>query len=119
MEHLPGFAALAERYDGFVLDLWGVIHDGVHLYPGVADTLGRLKALGKEAGFAARHVHVVAPGAMGGAIAAPCAGGVEGSCAPAMTSVGAAIASSRSRDTPLKSAKSSVFRIRRSWRSGR
>ena len=26
MEHLPGFAPLAERYDGFILDLWGVIH---------------------------------------------------------------------------------------------
>ena len=28
MQHLSGFAPLAERYDGFVLDLWGVIHDG-------------------------------------------------------------------------------------------
>ena len=43
----PGISRFVDGYDAFVLDLWGVIHDGVHLYPGVADTLGRLKALGK------------------------------------------------------------------------
>jgi HAD superfamily hydrolase (TIGR01459 family) len=41
-------APLAARYDGFILDLWGVIHDGITPYPGVADTLRRLKALGKR-----------------------------------------------------------------------
>ncbi len=44
----PGIAPIAPRYDGFVLDLWGVIHDGVTPYPGVADTLRHLKALGKR-----------------------------------------------------------------------
>jgi HAD superfamily hydrolase (TIGR01459 family) len=44
---LPGISTLVGGYDAFVLDLWGVIHDGVKLYPGVADTLARLKALGK------------------------------------------------------------------------
>ncbi len=29
MTPLPGMAGLADRYDGFILDLWGVIHDGV------------------------------------------------------------------------------------------
>jgi len=43
----PGISRFVDFYDAFVLDLWGVIHDGVKLYPGVADTLGRLKALGK------------------------------------------------------------------------
>jgi hypothetical protein len=47
MEHLPGFAPLAERYSGFILDLWGVIHDGVNAFPHAVDTLGRLKAAGK------------------------------------------------------------------------
>ncbi|CAA6603921.1 HAD family sugar phosphatase [Rhodospirillaceae bacterium LM-1] len=46
-EILPGFAILADRYDGFILDLWGVIHDGTQPYPGAADTLARLKELGK------------------------------------------------------------------------
>ena len=46
--HHDGMAAIAETYDGFVLDVWGVIHDGVKLYPGVVDTLERLTAAGKR-----------------------------------------------------------------------
>ena len=45
---VAGVSALAPRYDGFILDLWGVIHDGVTLYPGVADCLGRLRLAGKK-----------------------------------------------------------------------
>ena len=45
---LDGMAAVADRYDGFVLDVWGVIHDGVTLYPGVVDTLDRLTGVGKR-----------------------------------------------------------------------
>ena len=30
---LSGIAPLAERYDGFILDLWGVLHDGRHPMP--------------------------------------------------------------------------------------
>jgi HAD superfamily hydrolase (TIGR01459 family) len=48
MEHLAGFAPLAERYDGFILDLWGVIHDGVNPFPHAVDSLARLRAAGKR-----------------------------------------------------------------------
>ena len=48
MTPLPGMAALAERYDGFILDLWGVIHDGVNPYEGAADCLHRLREAGKR-----------------------------------------------------------------------
>ncbi len=48
MEHLPGFASLADRYDGFVLDLWGVIHDGVNAFPHAVDSLRRLREAGKR-----------------------------------------------------------------------
>lgn len=48
MEHLEGFAPLAGRYDGFILDLWGVIHDGIRPYPGAVDCLTRLGAAGKR-----------------------------------------------------------------------
>jgi HAD superfamily hydrolase (TIGR01459 family) len=47
MEHLTGFGPLATRYDGFILDLWGVIHDGISPYPGAVDVLQRLRAMGK------------------------------------------------------------------------
>jgi HAD superfamily hydrolase (TIGR01459 family) len=48
MQHLPGFAPLAQRYDGFILDLWGVIHDGVNAFPHAVDCLARLRAAGKR-----------------------------------------------------------------------
>lgn len=48
---MSGFGALAADYDGFIVDLWGVVHDGVKLYPGVLDCLTRLRALGKPVVF--------------------------------------------------------------------
>jgi HAD superfamily hydrolase (TIGR01459 family) len=48
MQHLSGFAPLADRYDGFVLDLWGVIHDGVNAFPHAVDCLRRLRNGGKR-----------------------------------------------------------------------
>ncbi|MBT3791558.1 MAG: TIGR01459 family HAD-type hydrolase [Rhodospirillales bacterium] len=45
---LPRLGPLVEGYDGLILDLWGVIHDGRTPYPGVSDTLGRLKDAGKK-----------------------------------------------------------------------
>jgi len=48
MEHLAGFAPLAERYDGFVLDLWGVIHDGVTAFPHAVECLKQLHLAGKR-----------------------------------------------------------------------
>ena len=49
MRHLNGFGDIAASYDGFILDLWGVIHDGVTPYPGAIDTLERLRTMGKPA----------------------------------------------------------------------
>ncbi len=48
MEHMSGFASLSKRYSGFVLDLWGVIHDGVNAFPHAVDTLTRLRDAGKR-----------------------------------------------------------------------
>src|SRR5581483_9797785 len=61
MQHLTGFSALAARYDGFILDLCGVIHDGIRPYPGAIDCLRRLREAGKRAVLlsnAPRRVHV-------------------------------------------------------------
>ncbi len=41
-EHFSGMASIAARYDAFILDVWGVLHDGVKLYPGVVETLNKL-----------------------------------------------------------------------------
>ena len=48
MKHLVGLAAFAESYDGFILDLWGVIHDGVRPYPGATECLAALRQAGKR-----------------------------------------------------------------------
>ncbi len=45
---LGGLSAVADRYDGYILDLWGVLHDGVRPYPGVVNTLQQLKRQGKR-----------------------------------------------------------------------
>ncbi len=48
MQFLDNFGPLADKYDGFILDLWGVIHDGVTAYPHSAATLQRLRDAGKK-----------------------------------------------------------------------
>lgn len=48
VEVLDGLRQLADRYDGFILDQWGVLHDGRAAYPGALDCLLQLKELGKS-----------------------------------------------------------------------
>ena len=48
VELVRGMAALAARYDGFILDQWGVLHDGTRPYAGAAECLKRLRAAGKR-----------------------------------------------------------------------
>jgi HAD superfamily hydrolase (TIGR01459 family) len=45
---IDGLSAIAPRYDAFVIDLWGVLHDGAQTYPGAVPALGALKAAGKR-----------------------------------------------------------------------
>jgi len=44
---LHGIRKLADRYDVFIVDLWGTVHDGIRAYPGAVDALKKLKAKGK------------------------------------------------------------------------
>lgn len=48
MKILEGIAGIADDYDAYVLDLWGVVHDGRAPYPGVLDALARLRARDKK-----------------------------------------------------------------------
>ena len=45
---INGMRELAPEYDGFILDLWGVVHDGTAPFPGVLDCMERLIAAGKR-----------------------------------------------------------------------
>jgi HAD superfamily hydrolase (TIGR01459 family) len=42
---------IADNYDYFILDIWGVIHDGSHAYAGVVEQLKYLRQLGKNICF--------------------------------------------------------------------
>ena len=48
---LTGVEPLADAYDGFIVDVWGVLHDGLRLYPGVCGALDRLAERGKAVVF--------------------------------------------------------------------
>jgi len=48
MKILESVAPLADSHDGFVLDIWGVLHDGAAPYPGVPEALAALRARGKR-----------------------------------------------------------------------
>ncbi len=48
MQHIPSLSIVIDHYDALLLDLWGVVHDGSHLYPGVHDALQQLHARQKK-----------------------------------------------------------------------
>ena len=48
IEYINGIARVAERYDAFLVDVWGVLHDSAKVYPGAVECLGRLKSRGKR-----------------------------------------------------------------------
>ena len=45
---LAGVAQLAAQFDGFIVDQWGVLHDGTRPYAGALDCLERLRAAAKH-----------------------------------------------------------------------
>ena len=48
IEVLAGIGGIVDDYDGVILDVWGVLHDGAKPFPGVIETLQRLRARGKS-----------------------------------------------------------------------
>lgn len=45
---IRGLAQVAGDFDAFILDLWGVVHDGVEAYAGAAETFAAIRAAGKK-----------------------------------------------------------------------
>lgn len=45
---LAGLREVAHDYDAFIVDLWGVVHDGDRLYPGVVEALAELRTGGRQ-----------------------------------------------------------------------
>lgn len=48
LPHLTGLAEVIDGYDGVILDLWGVVHDGIAPFPWTVETLLALKDAGKK-----------------------------------------------------------------------
>jgi HAD superfamily hydrolase (TIGR01459 family) len=48
---IAGLAEIAAHYDAFILDLWGVLHDGVTVYPAAIAALRELRASAKPVGI--------------------------------------------------------------------
>ncbi|RBM09513.1 TIGR01459 family HAD-type hydrolase [Novacetimonas cocois] len=48
MKESTGIGPLSGDYDGYIVDLWGVIHNGVAPYPGAIDCLRHLKQAGRR-----------------------------------------------------------------------
>lgn len=58
---LSGLSEIAGRFDLFLVDQWGVLHDGETPYPGAVETLRRLRGLGHPVVIlsnSARRVHI-------------------------------------------------------------
>lgn len=51
MENISSVSSVIGNYDAFILDLWGVVHDGSQLYPGVRNTLQAIRKTGKKVIF--------------------------------------------------------------------
>jgi HAD superfamily hydrolase (TIGR01459 family) len=51
MKYIDGIAEIVEKYDYFIFDVWGVVHDGSILYPQALETFQYLKKIGKKICF--------------------------------------------------------------------
>ena len=45
---IKGLSQVQSKYDAFFIDLWGVIHNGIELYPSAIDVLENLDKLNKR-----------------------------------------------------------------------
>ena len=45
---IKGLSQVQSKYDAFFVDLWGVIHNGIQLYPGAIEVLENLTKLNKR-----------------------------------------------------------------------
>lgn len=45
---IKGISEIIDNYDAFIIDVWGVVHDGAILYPGTVEVLQNFQAQGKK-----------------------------------------------------------------------
>ncbi len=62
MKCIAGISDIKDRYDAFIIDIWGVLHDGAKAYPGIIDCLRKLQGCKKKVTLlsnSGRRAHVV------------------------------------------------------------
>lgn len=47
-QFISGLAEIIDQHDAFIVDQWGVLHEGVQAYPGAKEVMERILASGKE-----------------------------------------------------------------------
>ena len=45
---IKGLSEIYRKYDAFLIDLWGVVHNGIQLYPGAIKVLKNLNKLNRK-----------------------------------------------------------------------
>lgn len=45
--YVEGLEAVVSNYDAFIVDQWGVLHDGKKIFPGIIEALSRIRDFGK------------------------------------------------------------------------
>ena len=45
---IKGLSRIHEKYDTFFIDLWGVVHNGIQVYPRAIEVLEKLNELNKR-----------------------------------------------------------------------
>lgn len=48
MQYIDGVRDIADAFEAFIVDQFGVLHDGAHAYPPAVECIGRLHAAGKR-----------------------------------------------------------------------
>ncbi len=51
MRQIDEISKISAQYDGYLIDLWGVTHDGQRPFPGVIDALTHLQEQNKQVSF--------------------------------------------------------------------
>ena len=47
MQQIPSLLNICDDFDNYIIDVWGVVHNGLNLFDGVSETLEALKEKGK------------------------------------------------------------------------
>ena len=51
MNYLQGFEEISDRYDAYIFDIWGTLHNGQRIFPGTLQVLEMLRSKNKKIGI--------------------------------------------------------------------